>query len=86
MDKILSVLLLVLCIFSTCLMDRFAKNLEGDGSDARCSLKPEQGMCRAYIPKYYFDDGCKEFVWGGCKGSVPFHSLEDCLSVCSNKK
>ena len=47
----------------------------------RCDLLPYPGLCKAYFPKYYFDktEGtCKEFIWGGCNGVVPFDTLEEC--------
>jgi hypothetical protein len=46
-----------------------------------CSVQPDAGPCEAHITKYYYDaqEGkCKEFVWGGCQGTVPFHTLKDC--------
>lgn len=46
-----------------------------------CSLEPETGDCKAAIPRYYYDkkEGiCKEFIWGGCEGTVPFETLEEC--------
>lgn len=46
-----------------------------------CELVPDGGVCNAYIPKYYFDyetKECKEFIWGGCGGVVPFDTLEAC--------
>lgn len=53
-----------------------------------CDLEPEKGNCRAMITKYYFDkeEGkCKEFIWGGCDGVVPFESLEECKECECNK-
>ena len=53
-----------------------------------CSLKPEKGICKAIIPKYYFNNNtgkCEEFSWGGCNGVVPFDSLEEC-EKCKCKK
>lgn len=47
------------------------------------ALEPDPGPCRAAIIKYYFDQNegeCKEFIWGGCDGVVPFETLEDCKS------
>ena len=47
----------------------------------KCNLEPDPGNCFAHIPKYYFDkeEGkCKEFIWGGCNGTVPFDTLEEC--------
>jgi hypothetical protein len=37
------------------------------------------------MPRYYFDNKegkCKEFLWGGCDGTVPFDSLDVCESTC----
>lgn len=48
---------------------------------SRCQLIPDAGPCDAYMPRYYFDmtEGkCKEFIWGGCEGVVPFNSMEEC--------
>jgi len=53
----------------------------------RCSLSPDPGECFAAFRKYYYDaeEGtCKEFMWGGCNGVVPFHTLEDCETCISN--
>ncbi len=47
----------------------------------RCELPPDSGPCEAAIPKYYFDQEeqkCKEFLWGGCEGLIPFDTLEEC--------
>jgi Kunitz/Bovine pancreatic trypsin inhibitor domain len=53
-----------------------------------CSLVPESGDCKALFKRYYFDPAegkCKEFVWGGCGGVVPFETLEECESCkCDN--
>jgi thiol-disulfide isomerase/thioredoxin len=41
--------------------------------DFKCYLNPESGPCRAYFPKYYYDEEegkCKKFIWGGCEGVV----------------
>ncbi len=43
-------------------------------------------MCKAAFQRYYYDansDSCRTFIWGGCKGSVPFESMEDCVSTCN---
>ncbi len=51
-------------------------------SDAqRCELPPLAGPCEAAIPKYYYnqeEQKCKEFLWGGCEGVVPFNTLKEC--------
>jgi hypothetical protein len=54
---------------------------------SNCDLYPDPGNCRAFIPKYYFDKDegkCKEFIWGGCGGVVPFESLEACEECACN--
>ena len=46
-----------------------------------CTVKPEAGPCVASIPKYFFNTStgkCEEFKWGGCQGTVPFHTLKEC--------
>lgn len=50
-----------------------------------CNLEPDAGSCEAAMPRYYFDkeEGkCKQFLWGGCDGVVPFDLLEVCKSTC----
>ena len=52
---------------------------------SRCELKPEAGRCRAYFKKAYYDpkfQSCKEFVWGGCGGVVPFEDIDACEQAC----
>ncbi len=46
-----------------------------------CDLEPDVGPCDAAFPRYYFDQEtqeCKEFIWGGCEGTVPFETMEEC--------
>lgn len=48
---------------------------------SNCDLTPDCGRCFAYMPRYYFDKNeqrCKEFIWGGCGGVVPFETMEAC--------
>ena len=47
----------------------------------QCDLTPESGPCEAVIEKYFFDSEdqvCKPFIWGGCEGTVPFDTIEEC--------
>ncbi|MCC1496930.1 BPTI/Kunitz domain-containing protein [Alcanivorax sp. 1008] len=51
----------------------------------QCQLKPESGRCRAAIERYWFDPQsgtCKAFIWGGCDGTVPFETMQDCQQTC----
>jgi hypothetical protein len=50
-----------------------------------CFLNPEVGPCNAAFPKYYYDrleKKCKEFIWGGCEGIVPFDTMDECERNC----
>jgi hypothetical protein len=52
---------------------------------ANCLLKPEPGPCRMALKRYFYDEKekkCKEFIYGGCKGVVPFETLADCKKGC----
>jgi Kunitz/Bovine pancreatic trypsin inhibitor domain len=49
----------------------------------RCHLTPDAGLCLAAIQKYYYDHTdkkCKTFIWGGCGGTVPFNTLQECVA------
>ena len=49
-------------------------------------IKPETGLCKAAIDKYYFDwetNSCRSFTWGGCGGVVPYDTLESCRNLCN---
>lgn len=51
----------------------------------QCLLKPDKGPCKALFWKYFFDPKsktCKEFIWGGCDGVVPFETEKDCKELC----
>ncbi len=37
-----------------------------------CKLEPEVGLCRAYIPSYFYNSTsgtCERFIYGGCGGN-----------------
>lgn len=64
-----------------------ATSCSSDDVESRCGLEPEPGPCEAAIPKYYFDkeaQECKEFIWGGCQGVVPFDTMEACMDCVQN--
>jgi len=50
-----------------------------------CRQKPDRGPCKGRFESYYFDDkshSCKQFFWGGCQGTVPFQTLQECEKAC----
>lgn len=50
-----------------------------------CYQKPASGHCRAAFTRYYFDQDrqqCRPFIWGGCEGTVPFETEQDCIAQC----
>ncbi|XP_075722820.1 papilin isoform X3 [Rhipicephalus microplus] len=51
-----------------------------------CYVPPDQGPCRASIPRYYFDNDtqtCKEFTYGGCEGNPNnYETDEQCKASC----
>ena len=76
------ILVLVILIFTAC-----TSNNNQVKPNPKCFEKPKTGMCKALFYKYYFnekDGKCKKFVWGGCRGNVPFHNLNECKSSCEN--
>ncbi|XP_064464797.1 papilin-like isoform X6 [Ornithodoros turicata] len=52
-----------------------------------CNLPKEEGPCKGYFPRYYFDSAegiCKQFVYGGCQGNENnFVTFEQCNQTCS---
>nr|XP_037274505.1 kunitz-type serine protease inhibitor A-like isoform X1 [Rhipicephalus microplus]XP_037274506.1 kunitz-type serine protease inhibitor A-like isoform X1 [Rhipicephalus microplus]XP_037274507.1 kunitz-type serine protease inhibitor A-like isoform X2 [Rhipicephalus microplus] len=74
------VLLLLFCTVFT----------QAEGRRRRCYLPPETGVCRARIPKWYYDHltgQCKEFIYGGCGGNRnQFSTIEECLAECAPRR
>ncbi|OCT61135.1 hypothetical protein XELAEV_18047157mg [Xenopus laevis] len=54
--------------------------------DARCALTLDQGPCRTYIIKWYYDkqaNSCAQFWYGGCNGnSNRFDAEDECKKTC----
>jgi hypothetical protein len=71
-----------LIIFALSFLPFFSCNKDGTLNLLSCELEPDSGPCEAAMVKYYFDKyekKCKEFLYGGCEGTVPFDSMEECL-------
>ncbi|GIY61357.1 papilin [Caerostris darwini] len=51
-----------------------------------CDKPAEPGLCRAYIPRYYYDQEagqCKKFIYGGCGGNRNnFQTEDECYNKC----
>ncbi|MBD3204105.1 hypothetical protein GF327_07450 [Candidatus Woesearchaeota archaeon] len=57
--------------------------------ESPCTQEPDSGLCEAAIPRYYYDKNegkCKEFLWGGCDGAVPFVNMDVCKNSCEKYK
>jgi hypothetical protein len=61
------------------------EDASAEAVDERCVLIPDPGNCRGAFPRFYYDQEegqCKQFIWGGCGGVVPFETLADCQEAC----
>ncbi|KAJ7396776.1 tissue factor pathway inhibitor 2 isoform X1 [Pitangus sulphuratus] len=51
-----------------------------------CLLPPDDGPCRALVPRWYYDrhtQSCQEFTYGGCYGNANnFLTFDDCEKNC----
>ncbi|XP_023217493.1 kappaPI-actitoxin-Avd3b-like [Centruroides sculpturatus] len=76
--EVICVVILILCI-----------NTDATRYDIpiNCHLQPDKGLCRAAIPRYYYNIStykCKLFLYGGCLGNGNnFESLQECSDHCS---
>lgn len=53
-----------------------------------CNLAPDPGPCEALITKYYYNQKagkCESFDWGGCGGTVPFDTWQECKECECNQ-
>uniref|UniRef100_R4GDF2 BPTI/Kunitz inhibitor domain-containing protein n=1 Tax=Anolis carolinensis TaxID=28377 RepID=R4GDF2_ANOCA len=52
-----------------------------------CILPSETGVCKMYIPRFFFNPTtkkCEKFIYGGCGGNKNnFETEKECLRACS---
>uniref|UniRef100_A0A914HT32 Uncharacterized protein n=1 Tax=Globodera rostochiensis TaxID=31243 RepID=A0A914HT32_GLORO len=57
-----------------------------DSAEVVCSLPPDAGACRQYVPKWFFNAQtglCEQFSFGGCQGNQNnFAEREQCETKC----
>ena len=59
-------------------------------SNEKCSAAPEQGLCRGYFPKFFFNatsQRCEQFIYGGCGGNEnKYETSDECRKSCGGNQ
>ncbi|XP_071532822.1 uncharacterized protein [Panulirus ornatus] len=67
-------------------VDEPVKKIDGAFGVPRCEQESDTGVCRAYIPSWYYDVSsatCQEFIYGGCFGNDNnFLTKQHCEAAC----
>lgn len=62
------------------------RNFARRGYPSKCFKPKAVGICKAAIPRFYYDPetkDCHQFIFGGCHGNDNnFESMKDCLCQC----
>lgn len=55
-------------------------------SNEKCSAAPEPGLCRGYMPNFFFNSTsqqCEQFIYGGCGGNENrYETIDECRKTC----
>ena len=77
-----------LCLFAQIISHILDAELDQTRLD--CFEKLNEGICRALLPRFYYDKTdrkCKHFYYGGCGGNNNnFLTMEDCQNKCKNNE
>ncbi|XP_076464212.1 papilin-like isoform X2 [Babylonia areolata] len=63
---------------------------DGNRLSADCNLPKAAGVCRAYIPSFYYNKNtgqCERFIYGGCRGNANrFETKQQCEQRCKQTR
>ncbi|KAL1419899.1 hypothetical protein MTO96_004651 [Rhipicephalus appendiculatus] len=75
-----------LALLAVLLVAAFVTGSSAQRGPQLCSLPPDRGPCRAFVPSFYFDSSsrtCRDFIYGGCQGNANrFKTRRQCQSTC----
>nr|Q2ES46.1 RecName: Full=Kunitz-type serine protease inhibitor 5; AltName: Full=Kunitz protease inhibitor 5; AltName: Full=Kunitz protease inhibitor V; Flags: Precursor [Daboia russelii]ABD24044.1 Kunitz protease inhibitor-V [Daboia russelii russelii] len=60
--------------------------ISGQDRPKFCHLPVDSGICRAHIPRFYYNPAsnqCQGFIYGGCEGNANnFETRDQCRHTC----